>query len=127
MIVTGICRSPTRSAMPTTAGTIVTASWDSARICPALGLLGAGRFAVDVLDLDVLAADGPADGFLTLARLLAQRDFLDHLGLLGNHRLFRGRGHLDRPFSKRLVGLFRLQAAPDPATLDVDGLFLESH
>src|SRR3954447_9971187 len=92
-----------------------------------LGLLGAGRFAVDFLDLDVLAANGPADGFLPLARLLAQRNFLNHTGLLGNHRLFGSRGHLNRTLPECLVGIFRLQGALDPATLDVDVLFLESH
>src|SRR3954470_12305324 len=125
MIVTGICRSPTRSAMPTTAGTIVTASWDSARICPALGLLGAAHIAVDLFDLDALPTDGPADSFLTLAGLLAQRDFFDHASLLGNHRLFLGLGHLDRALLEGLVGFFRLDGPIDAAALDIDVLFAQ--
>src|SRR3954466_12254034 len=94
---------------------------------PALSVFGLAGLAVDLLDRDILAADGAADGLLTLARLLAQRDFLDHMSLLGNHRLLRGRGHLDRALAERLVGLLRLQGTLDPAALDIHRLFLESH
>src|SRR3954462_13171224 len=94
---------------------------------PALSVFGLAGLAVDLLDRDILAADGAADGLLTLARLLAQRDFLDHMSLLGNHRLLRGRGHLDRALAECLVGLLRLQGALDPAALNVDILFLESN
>src|SRR4051812_26126118 len=81
---------------------------------------GLAGLAVNILNGDILAADGAADGDLALARLLAQRDFLDHVSLLGNHRLFRGRGHLDRALAERLVGLLRLQGALDPAALNVN-------
>jgi hypothetical protein len=49
----------------------------------ASGCLGFAGLAVDFFDGDILTADSAADGDVALARLLAQRDFLDHMSLLG--------------------------------------------
>ena len=52
------------------------------RLLPQAVLDFAG-LAVDFFDGDILTADSAADGDVALARLLAQRDFLDHMSLLG--------------------------------------------
>jgi hypothetical protein len=49
----------------------------------ASGGLGFAGLAVDFFDGDILTADSAADGDVALAQLLAQRDFLDHMSLLG--------------------------------------------
>jgi hypothetical protein len=86
------------------------------------GLPGTGRLVVDLLDLDILAADGPADRDVTLTGMLAQGNFLDHVRLLGNDGLFRNGVEFDRALVERLIGFVGAQGPVGAGTLNVDGL-----
>src|SRR5215212_683753 len=60
------------------------------------GLPALARAALDLLDLDVGAADRVGHGLLALLGLLGEGDLTDHPGLLADLGLLPGAHHLDR-------------------------------
>src|SRR5215211_5973252 len=91
-----------------------------------LGLLALARAALDLLDLDVGAADRVAHGLLALLGLLGEGDLTDHAGLLADLDLLAGAHHLDRLLLEGSLGFLGTQRAVCRPALGADMLLAQA-
>src|SRR4028118_1258071 len=95
---------------------------------PAARLLRLARLGgLDLLDVDLGAADRVAHRLLALPGLLADRHLADHPGLLADLGLLAGARRLDRPALEGGLGLLGAELTVDVLALGLDLLLAQGH